>query len=779
MNLYTTSGKSKSGALKRLVGMALVLALAGMGRAQTGADSVDVTHYDISLDLSAGTPFQGDATLTLALTRPCSVIALQLIGVADSVEVAGVRMASPSLDAIPTAGIAVGQPFQIRVWYTGRRNSEPGGWGGFHFDNDMHYNLGVGFNANPHSMGRSMFPCRDNFTDKATYTLRVRSMPGWRAECGGMLQSRTTDDEGCELTQWHISQPTPTYLVSVSQAAWQYVYDTISSVYGNYPLSVGYLYRSESNVRNAFALLDTVVPMFERCFGPYRWERIGYIGTHKGSMEHVNNIALDMNFVGSTSERAQSTIAHELGHAWFGNLVTCATSSDMWINEGGASFTSEVAMQADRGRLTADEYYQRNLEMVLRTAHITDNGYRPLSPMPHDYTYGSTTYDKGWMVWHSLRGYLGDSVFYGALERLMRNHAFGTLDALQLRDSLSLYSGMDLTDFFNFHVFTPGFVDYHLDARMGGGGCDPRLVNLIIRQQGVGTQAVPGSIRIPVTFFSASGQKTKLWFAVQDTIDDEVFSLPFEPAFCVLDLDKEISDAATVEKAHLLGSNSTQTMPVVHLTLRSAEPMEIYAEHHWGRPWGEMPYGVQRTALRYWVLRGQWDSTDAVRGRFHYLRDGYNGADYAYLDRGFYSKPASLDSMALFYRPGAGNPWRMLKHSLSGNASEGYLVADSILPGEYTLAIVDTLMLALPGVRPTPAEVTLFPNPLPQGGELIIEVPVEEPFRLSIFDAEGRLVWQKENCRTGQRVRPALAKGTYFVRIENNFISLQSKLIQL
>jgi hypothetical protein len=115
--------------------------------------------------------------------------------------------------------------------------------------------------------------------------------------------------------------------------------------------------------------------------------------------------------------------------------------------------------------------------------------------MPHDYTYGSTVYKKGWMVWHSLRGYLGEEVFYSALQRLMNSCAFGNIDSYRLRDSLSLYTGVDLTDFFDFHVFSPGFVDYHVDLIPG----DHPAVN--IRQQTVGTTATPRGSMVPVTIF--------------------------------------------------------------------------------------------------------------------------------------------------------------------------------------------------------------------------------------------------------------------------------------
>lgn len=739
------------------------------------SDSVDVKNYDVTLDLSNGSPFGGYADLTVSLLRTCATVAFDLVGTVDSVRINGVKVANPSIDALPTAGIATGVDFHVQVWYRCQRYVESYGWGGFHFDSDMHYNLGVGFEADPHVMGRVMFPCRDNFHDKATYTLRVTAKAGWTAECGGMLQSRDTNADGNECSVWRIDRPTPTYLVSVSQAQWLRVHDTIASVYGDYPLSIGYRSRSEPNVRRAFAELDSVVPKYERCFGPYRWGRIGYIATHKGSMEHVNNIALAEDFVASTTERAQSTIAHELGHAWFGNLITCATEGDMWINEGGASFCSEVAMESVKGREVSDDYYQRNLEQVLRTTHVTDNGYRTLHDMPHHYTYGSTTYDKGWMVWHSLRGYLGEEVFYSAMNRLMGSCAFGNLDAYQLRDSLSLYSGIDLTDFFNFHVFSPGFVDYHVELRRG---------ELAIRARSVGTTQTLASHRVPVTFYhyAASGEleSAKLWVAFEGsgtTIDVEELGLPFEPTFCVLDRDCEISDVATVASRHSAAFEERERMYVAHFMTENRMGKDVFVEHHMAPSRGGTPAGVSRRANRYWMVKGNMEATDSIRGYFHYVRTGYSNGGYTGLDQGFYQSTATADSLGLFYRYNNSCPWQFVSRVREGNANDGWLVYDALVPGEYMLAVADFENLGI-GV-PEPADVQLFPNPLAQGQPLTLEVGSDEPFTVTIVDAGGRQVWQKTGCHNGQSLHPALTKGTYFVRIENNFISLQSKLIQL
>lgn len=733
-------------------------------------DSVDVKDYDVTMDLSHSWPFEAYADLTVELLHPCATIRLDFVGTVDSVKINGVTVESPDMAALPMAGIATGEDFHIQVWYHGRRYIESYGWGGFHFDSDMNYNLGVGFEADPHSMGRVLMPCRDNFHDKATYTFHVKTKAGWTAECGGMLQSRVTNADGTESSVWHIAQQTPTYLVSVSQAAWKRIYDSIPSLYDTYPATYGYLHYDSTRVRQAFAELDSVVPMFERCFGPYRWGRIGYIATNKGSMEHVNNIGLAKQAI-SLAEAGQSTIAHELGHAWFGNLVTCETEEDMWINEGGASFTSEVAMEAVKGREASDDYYQRTLEEVLRTTHVTDAGYRPLSPMPHDYTYGSTVYKKGWMVWHSLRGYLGEEVFYSALQRLMNSCAFGNIDSYCLRDSLSLYTGVDLTDFFDFHVFSPGFVDYHVDLIPG----DHPAVN--IRQQTVGTTATPRGSMVPVTIFGTDGTTMKGYFQEGTSTLD----VQYDVAFCVLDFNCEFSDAATLGILDLTDYAGLQTLPTEHMKVRmdhNIRSQKFYAEHHMAPAMGEMPEGVVRRANRYWMLRGTWTENDSLKGYFRFVRGAASSSSYPNLDRGFYTKAATADSLGLFYRANGSDSWHLVSRTREGDANEGWMVAQNILPGEYTLAVVDFENLSIDTPHPS-LNTTLFPNPLSKGQPLTIEVGTEMPFTVTIVDTDGRTVWHRDGCHNGQKLDLQLPKGTYIVTIENKQISIQSKLIQL
>ena len=772
--------------IKRILTLFTMLLCCGAMQAQI-ADTVDVQHYDITLDLSNGTPFHGKAVLTMQLVQPCNEIALDLYGTVDSMFIDGQRLSGTNIRHIATAGIAAGQAFTLTIHYRGSGYVENYGFGGIHFDNDMTYNLGAAFGDPLHSIGSAVFPCRDNYNDKATYTLRIKARHGWSAECSGMLQSRTVDADGCELSIWNIEHPVCTYLVGIGQAD----FHRINTTAGGIPVTIGYTTQDSAVTANVYALLDAVVPKFEQCFGPYRWGRIGYIGTALGSMEHVNNIALARQAMASITQAGQSTIAHELGHAWFGNLVTCETEGDMWINEGGATFTSEVAREATHGRGASDATYQQNLDNVLRTAHHDDGAYRPLHNMPHAYTYGTTTYEKGGLVWHSLRGYLGDSLFYSTIRTLMDRCAFTSIDAYRLRDSLSAYSGVDLTGFFNFHVFSPGFNNYNVCYGQGDGYQTTSNISVTISQNSVGTDHLMRQNRVPVTFFSADGQRLKQWFSFHGT--DTVISshhLPFTPAFCVLDLDCELSDAVTVDSVDATGGSGSQPTAMAFFAIRGSSPEHhdrYYVEHHYVHAEGlDDISGVIRPAGRYWVVRGMHNVNNGLTGRFRYIRHGYSGSEFPNLDETFYRNNSTLDSIALLWRQDEYHPWQAVSRRHVGNNNDGYFLFDNLLTGEYTLAVVDTNIVT---VNPDPISIstaqqpalntTLFPNPVHSGDNFAVEAPTAEPFAVTIVDAAGRTAWYRDGCHSGERMAPRLAPGTYTVKIENNNISLTAKIIVL
>ena len=739
--------------------------------AQT-ADSVDVLNYRICLDVNhnVSQTLVGHTDVSVKLLRQVPTFTLDLkAATVDSVFVNNTRSTVNYDNRYITIGVPngtnIGDTLLVRVFYHSTGYVENYGMGGFHFAGNIIYNLGAVFEETPHTFGRAWFPCRDVFADKATYQYSITVPRGWEATCSGIRDSVSAFAADSSRTfHYSVAHPISTYLSSVTIGNFRLHSKNINSPYGTYPLEVRFLSGDSNNIANTFAILDTVVPMFERCFGPYRWGRVGYVGTPRGSMEHVANISLIGQCIGDRSDVCQMVVCHELSHAWFGNLVTCETQADMWFNEGGASFCEEVAMEAAFGKETADEYYQANLEKVIRTMHHTDSTYHSVANIPDPLTYSGTVYNKGATVMHSLRGYLGDSVFYASMRRLFANHAFGSLTSAQLRDSLSLYSGVDLTKFFDFHVFTPGFTHFSIDSMRTNG----TTTTVYMRQRTVGTTQLADGNRVPITFFSDTWDSVTKIMAFDGQFGNQTFTLPFTPKFAIVDFYNTLSDAITTGSAiaKTPGSRQFTSAYFTEQNLMVRDSNFLHVQHHFVAPdaMKNPDTAVKRMANRYWTVSG--DLRNRLTGKFFFSRHTSTTAPYAFLDENFLEETASVDSLVVLYRENPADDWHYMESTLEGSRTQGYLTIYPLKTGEYTLAIADTANIRVS----LPADVIggfvmMYPNPTTQ--TVTIEFPeLGGNVDMAIFSQTGAKALGIKNIHSGEKVNVSkLPCGTYTVRL--------------
>ncbi len=737
--------------------------------AQNGLpDSVDALHYDLRLDIghNESNRISGTATVEMRLLREMDTVALELLySTIESVTVDGT--ATPYNYQAPLLRIpvdaAAGDTLNVAVTYSTGEHVMTNGWGGFYFDANIYYNLGISIYDYPHNCGKSWFPCRDNFTDKASYRFHISAAQGWKAICNGLLDSVSALADGGATYHWTLSQQTPTYLVGVAVAPFHIIEREYPSLYATYPALLGFIQHDSTQVERAFSRMEPVIPMYERCFGPYRWERVGYVSTPKGSMEHCGNIAFTTYCMSSTNEDCIATMAHEFAHSWFGNLITCASSADMWINEGGATFCQEVAIQALNGDSNATrykDYADENLLDVLLHAHYTDNGFKPLYGQTPEYTYGSTVYNKGATVWHSLRGYLGDSLFYATLNTLFERCAFGNLDSWQLRDSLSLYSGTDLTDFFDFHVFGPGFNDYEVDSLRTSGA----TTTVYLSQRLYGADTLANSNRVWVTFFSDRRESAKRLVTFDGAHGAASFELPFTPVLAFADYDRELSKASLRSEETLtkMGQHEMPQSFFKYLVRKfpSGDTAWLHVTHHFTPLENDGNPGILRMASRHWTVEGIIPSGMKMNGEFQFARTGTNRA----LDAEFLPESGSIDSVALLYRANSGERWQMVETERHGNNS-GYFTLGTVNPGQYILAVVDTNTLTLFSPdEEREMEVKIYPNPTT--GRCTIETDRSgEPLLIDISDQSGRRLQQGLTIHSGQSFDTRLATGVYHFHI--------------
>jgi aminopeptidase N len=657
------------------------------------SDSLDVLHYNINLDISflSNHSIKGYTELTIVpLYNSMNQISLDLLHLnVDSVFIGSSSIQNwqynDTLIQIPLlSNINIGDTVFCKMYYHGSPVVDPSGWGGFYFSSDttFAFNMGVGMQDNPHNYGRVWFPCVDNFTDRATYEFSITVKNSNTAICNGTLIS-TQQHNGKTLYHWNLQNDIPTYLASVAVGPYVSLMDTFHSVSGaDIPIAIYVPQNKSAAAQGSFIHLKSILTAFEMYYGAYRWERVGYVGIPFGSgaMEHVTSIHIGSAYInGSTTY--ETLIAHELSHHWFGDLVTCHSAPDMWLNEGWAVFSESTYQEYVYGKQAYKNNMRNNLFDVLKNTHHSDNGYRAVAGVPHEYTYGSTVYDKGATVAHSLRGYLGDSLFFSTIRAYLSQKAFSDQSSIQFRDFISSYSGIDVSDFFDAWVFSPGFSQFTADSFMVNSSAGIYNVNVAARQRLNNKPNFANSNRMPITFMDDQWHRkdTILLFSGQN--GSEVFPLSFIPTVVFTDLDEKFADATT-DYSVVLKQNGLLDFQKSYFKLNVnnvADSALFQITHNWAGPdsMGVDYAGLHISSKHYWTVASNRKNSFSAQGQFRYWRTTDLDADII---------SSSQDSLVILYRPHGGLPWRKTNFQKQGNWITGYILVDNIQNGEYVLA---------------------------------------------------------------------------------------------
>lgn len=739
----------------------------------TRSDSIAIQHYNVHLDVRDFSTFvlKGRTQVIFEpLVNNISKLRLDLIGLAiDSVHDASgnlLSFAPVQLGYVINLGATynAGNPAAIEVFYHGTTVQDPT-FGGFYFNSTYAYNVGVSLDDIPHNYGKTWFPCFDNFTTRSTYDLYVTTLPNHDAACGGVFQGTTILPDLSETHHWKINQAIPSYLVSVAVSNYVFVNNTFTD-YQNNPVPVKLAARPSdtTNMKNSFVNLESAFDIFEAKWGPYRWDRVGYVlvPMTSGAMEHAMNIAFPQQ-AANGGLSWQSVMAHELSHHWWGNLVTCRTAEDMWINEGSANYCEYVFTEEFTGRSAYEAAVRNQHKELLRTCHIDDGGYWPLSGVPQEHTYGTTTYSKGADMIHTLRAYLGDSLFFNGLSELLAQNQFSDMDALEYRDDLSAITGVNLDNFFKDWIFQGGWPHVSIDSLTVLPNDSQYDVTIHLKQKLVGRTAYGNQIPVTLTLRDNS------WNTFEQTIHSSgvnnavTVTVPFQPTLGYLNRDELISHAVTATYS-TFNTTGTKTLSHSNLTLQVqsiTDSVFVVAEHNWAAPdaVADAASGYLISPQRYWRIDGIWGSGFNTSATFRY--SGQFSGGNAYLDHLLIT--GAEDSLVLLYRPDRSADWHEFatytKSMGNVNDKAGSFTATNLQKGEYAIALKGQY-LALDEMKKE-AAVVIYPNPAT--GYVTVETAVA-PDRIVVRDAVGRQVDQRlaPGTKTGFATA-SWAKGTYWI----------------
>jgi len=648
-------------------------------------DSFDVINYEINLKIGDYNS-QNISGNTVLKIRPVfdntNVVKLDLMGLSvDTIKVNGIINSHFAyLNDIISINlknkINSTDTILITVCYQGNPKKDSY-WGGFYFTPKDAFNMGVGMAAQPPNFGRVWYPCIDNFTDRATYNYNITVKNGNFAVCGGSLQNIKTHENRTITFSWILSQPIPTYLSSVAVSSYSLINITLHGFNNTEIPFQTYVYKgNEEKGKKSFENIENALKIFESKFGDYSWNRIGFVetGFSSGAMEHATNITYPSYAIDGTLNY-EMLMVHEFSHSWFGNLVTCETTQDMWLNEGFASYCEAIFVENMYGNEAFKKYVRKNQFSVITQANIADNGFYGVYGINAENTYGKTVYDKGASVCNALRNYMGDDLFFSSLKMYLSDFKLKSANTFQFRDSLSSYSGIDLTDFFKFYVFEEGFNHFSVDNYSVRTENNKYYIDLKVKQKLKEADFFAENIFVDLTFVDKNWSFYTKTIQFSGEFGEEVFELNFSPDFVIIDINEKLMDCS-IDCNKIIKQAGVQNFESTQFAISTDEIKDsifVFAQNNIIEADNIDFKNYKLSKNQYWTIN-TITGNNTISGRFY-----FKSTDY---ENNFFIENLGSDKEIL-YRENKNESWQ----TIDFETKTGYLEVPDLKSGDYIFAV--------------------------------------------------------------------------------------------
>ena len=369
------------------------------------------------------------------------------------------------------------------------------------------------------------WPCKNSLNDKAdSVEIIIRTPERYKVASIGLLKTIDTAN-GYVRYHYKSNYPIAAYLVAVAVAEYNY-YEEYLQLGTDSLLMEYYLYPNNTFSGSSHGM-EGYIKFFDSLFGEYPFikEKYGHADfTFGGGIEHQT-----MSFMGNNGGELK---AHELAHQWFGNKITCASWSDLWLNEGFATYLT--ALTYEFGVVHDPFYYSIYLNGMEGSSLNYPNGsvYRYDTSNVSD-LFNGLVYSKGGFALHMLRWTIGDSAFFEGVRNYIGdpNLAFAFANTEQLKAHFESSSGQNLEEFFNDWVYGAGFPT--IDSYWSQSG---NQFELRVNQLQSDTSVSFFNIPLPYQLFAANWDTT---IVVNPSFSGEMFTLTINRAIDSIQLDPE------------------------------------------------------------------------------------------------------------------------------------------------------------------------------------------------------------------------------------------------
>jgi len=426
-----------------------------------GNGGYDVRNYAVKLDYQPqNEQLAGDVTISARATQDLSSFNLDFRGFnVSSVTVNGAAAKfsrkDQELTVAPAAGLRRNRDFTARIVYSGHVNNirDPDhardGW--------IPTEDGAFVVSEPQGTP-SWMPVNDSLKDFATWDFQVTVPKGRTVMANGVLVSTT---DGATKTTWHWRESSPmvTYLATVTNGFFELRTGTLANGLPRYDaVDPETRYYGEKTPRpqdawDNLAVEPEAVDFLSNLYGPYSFESVGGIVDWAPNVFFALETQTKPNYDVLPDEL---TIVHELAHQWFGDTLVLDHWSDMWLNEGFATWSEWIWTERHGGQTAQERFNQ--LYAVPEDSTRGQDLWFPAPdalPDPSD-LFGTPVYDRGALTLQALRQKVGDTTFFQIMRDWYAEHQHSNVTTGQFIATAERDSGQQLDHFFDVWLFQAG-----------------------------------------------------------------------------------------------------------------------------------------------------------------------------------------------------------------------------------------------------------------------------------------------------------------------------------
>jgi aminopeptidase N len=500
--------------------------------------SYDVLKYRLFVDLyncyskPFSPAFPAFAVITFKVDSTLNIIHLNAVNTSlriDSVGLAAISFlhSADMLTIRLNRTYQPGEAVKVKIYYHHKNV----------MDHAVYSDGGFFYTDNPPEGARKWFPCWDRPSDKALFELTAKVPYHVKLGSNGRLADSLVKGDTVYY-HWISRDPVATYLMTITSKI-DFNLDIVywhKLVHPADSIPVRFYFQSGQIPDSIEAVIKPMTDFYSRLFGEYPFEKIGFAtlnGSFQwGGMENQTMINL------TTNGWKEGLVSHEFSHQWFGDLITCGTWADIWLNEGFGTYCESLWLEHKYG----NSAYRNHLESEANYYLDKNPGFAIYNPSWAIHTpdinmlYNSfVIYDKGACVLHQLRYVTGDSMFF----RLLK--AYSTDTTLMFKNAVTNdfinkaneITGTDMGWFFDEWLFHPNHPLYSNTYEIRETGDGKWNLKLLLSQYQTNTVFYKMPIEVRVVFTDS----TDTVIRVMNDRNHQLFGFNFskKPIYLVFD----------------------------------------------------------------------------------------------------------------------------------------------------------------------------------------------------------------------------------------------------